>query len=85
MSYGLALEIATVFTIIRLQGLIHVSWPVYGCTIIIAIVIPLLADAELPKAIRIFDNTEAILRKLKLKMTLAVRGNSDTTSKRLNL
>jgi hypothetical protein len=75
MSYGLALEIATVFTIIRLQDLIHVSWPIYGCTIILATVIPLLADAELPEAIRIFDNTEAILRKWKLKMTLEVRGN----------
>jgi hypothetical protein len=75
MSYGLAFEIASVFAVIRLQGLIHVSWPTYGCTIIFAIVIPLLADAELPEAIRIFDNTEAILRKWKLKMNLEVRGN----------
>jgi hypothetical protein len=75
VSYGLALEIAAVFTIICLQDLIHVSWPTYGCTVIIAIIIPLLADAELPKAIRIFDKTEAILGKWKLKMTLAVRGN----------
>jgi hypothetical protein len=75
MSYGLAFEIASVFAVIRLQGLIHVSWPTYGCTIIFAIVIPLLAEAELPEAIRIFDNTEAILRKWKLKVNLEVRGN----------
>jgi hypothetical protein len=70
MSTGLLLEIASVFAIIRLQA----SWPMYGAFVILAILIPLLADAELPEAIRIFDNTEATLRKWKLKLTL-VRGD----------
>jgi hypothetical protein len=83
MSYGLVFEIASVFAVIRLKGLIHVSWPTYGCTIILAIVI-LLADAELPEAIRIFDYTEAILRKWKLKMTLEVRGNRRYYFKKIN-
>jgi hypothetical protein len=75
MGTGLALEIASVFAIIRLQELIHVSWPTYGAFLILGVVVPLLANTELPEAIRIFDNTEAILRKWKLKMTLVVRGN----------
>jgi hypothetical protein len=75
MSTGLALEIASVFAIIRLQDLIHVSWPTYGAFLILGVVVPLLANTELPVAIRIFDNTEAILRKWKLKITLVVGGN----------
>jgi hypothetical protein len=75
LSSGLGLEIIAVFAIIRLQVLIQVSWPIYVALVIFAIVIPLLADAELPEAIRIFDNTEKILRKWKLKMTVGVRGN----------
>jgi hypothetical protein len=74
MSVGLGLEIASVFAIIRLQALIEIAWPMYGSVIILAVVLPLTADAVLPKAIRIFDNTEAILRNWKLKMTL-VRGD----------
>jgi hypothetical protein len=75
MSAGLGLEIASVFAIIRLQSLIEFAWPMYGTFVIMAVVVPLMADAELPKAIRIFENTEAILRKWKLKMTFAVRGD----------
>jgi hypothetical protein len=75
LSAGLGLEITAVFAIIRLQILIQVSWPIYVALIIFAIAIPLLADAELPEAIRIFDNTEAFLRTWKLKMTLGVQGN----------
>jgi hypothetical protein len=75
MGTGLGLEIATVFTIIRLRGLIQVSWPVYCGCIIMAVVVPVLADIQLPEAIRIFDNAEDILRKWKIQMTLAVRGD----------
>jgi hypothetical protein len=73
MTTGLLLETATVFAIIRLQALIEVAWPMYGGFVILAVVVPLLADAELPEAIRIFDNTETILRKWKLKMTFGAR------------
>jgi hypothetical protein len=75
MSTGLALEIFSVFTIIRLQDLIQVSWPTYCNVIIIAVLVPLVADIQLPEAVRIFDNTEAILRRWKLDMILTVRGN----------
>jgi hypothetical protein len=75
MSTGLGLEVATVFTIIRLQGLIQISWPVYCGCVIMAVVVPVLADIHLPEAIRIFVNTEDILRKWKIQMTLAVRGD----------
>jgi hypothetical protein len=74
MSIGLGLEVASVFAIIRLQSLIEVAWPMYGTVVITAVLVPLMADAELPEAIRISDNTEAILRKWKLKMTM-VRGD----------
>jgi hypothetical protein len=74
MSIGLGLEVASVFAIIRLQSLIEVAWPMYGTVVITAVLVPLMADAELPEAIRIFDNTEAILRKWKLKMTFGVGG-----------
>jgi hypothetical protein len=75
MSAGFGLEIASVFTIIRAQFLIQVSWPIYVGAIILAVIIPLFADAELPEAIRIFDNTDVILRHWKLKMTIAVGGS----------
>jgi hypothetical protein len=74
MSSALGLEIVSVFAIIRLKALIEVSWPLYGTAVILAVAIPMMCDEELPQAIRIFDNTEAILRKWKLKMTM-VRGD----------
>jgi hypothetical protein len=75
MSAGLGVEIIVVFAVIRLRILIEVAWPIYVGLIIGAIVIPLLADAELPEATRIYDKTEAILRTWKLKMTLEARGD----------
>jgi hypothetical protein len=75
MSAGLGLEIASIFTTIRAQSLIQVSWPIYVGAVILTVIIPLFADAELPEAIRVFDNTELILRNWKLKMNIAMGGN----------
>jgi hypothetical protein len=81
MSFGLGMEIASVFIIIRLQS--QMLWPIYVGIGILAVNIPLLADAELPEAIRVFENTEEILRNWKLQMTFGVRGDRRYYSKKI--
>jgi hypothetical protein len=70
MSAGLGLEVASVFTIIRLQVLIQLSWPTYVSIIILAVIITLICEAMLPQTIRFVEDTELTLRNWNLRLVL---------------
>jgi hypothetical protein len=68
MAIGLGLEVALVFIIIRIRVLFQISLPTYFAAIILAVIIPLLADTELPEAIRMGEDTKMMLRNWNLRM-----------------
>jgi hypothetical protein len=67
MAFGLAVEVASVFIIIRIRVLFQISPPTYFAIIILAVMIPLLADTELPDAIRVAEDTKMMLRNWNLR------------------
>jgi hypothetical protein len=67
MATGLALEVALVFIIIRIRVLFEISLPTYFAAIILAVIVALLAEAELPEAIWVAEDTKMMLRNWNLR------------------
>jgi hypothetical protein len=70
MAVGLALEVASVFVIIRIRVLLQISPPTYFAITILAVMMPLVANTELPDTIRVAEDTKMMLRNWNLKFTL---------------
>jgi hypothetical protein len=72
MSVGLALEVASVFIIIRVRVLVQLSLPTYVCIIILTVIIPLICEAMLPEGIRVAEDTKNMLRNWNLKFSFSL-------------